>query len=146
VSRDPGNSSIGRIIELDRCHSVKVNVLWAKRSGLKTEVAQIPTPDFAVPYEAPKHVKTMAEVQPMAPKNGFLCMLATGPSQEMGYLRHKQDYSKESISSAPYCEMGRRLKEDNIPVVRCHAAADEIRCGLESQGIGRRSLSHQENR
>jgi hypothetical protein len=35
-------------------------------------MAQIPTPDFAVPYAAPKHVKTIAEVQPMAPKNGYM--------------------------------------------------------------------------
>ena len=34
-------------------------------------MAQIPTPDLAVPYAAPKHVKTMADVQPMAPKNGY---------------------------------------------------------------------------
>jgi hypothetical protein len=78
----------------------------------------MPTPDFAVPYEAPKHVKTMAEVQPMAPKNGFSFMLAIRPSQEISYSRHKQDYSKKSISpETPYC----RLKEVNIPVVRCHA-------------------------
>jgi hypothetical protein len=32
---------------------------------------QMPTPDLAVPYAAPKHVKTMADVQPMAPKNGY---------------------------------------------------------------------------
>lgn len=135
MSRDLVNRSTGRSWELSRCHSVKaVNVLWAKRSGLKTEVAQIPTPDFAVPYEAPKHVKTMAEVQPMAPKNGFLCMLAARsglraerrPSREMGYTRHKQDYSKKSISPVTsYCGMGRRLKEANIPVVRCHAADDD---------------------
>ena len=35
-------------------------------------MAEIPTPDFAVPYAAPKQVKTMADVQPMAPKNGYL--------------------------------------------------------------------------
>lgn len=34
-------------------------------------MAEIPTPDFAVPYAAPKQVKTMAEVQPMAPKKGY---------------------------------------------------------------------------
>lgn len=34
-------------------------------------MAEIPTPDFAVPYAAPKQVKTMADVQPMAPKNGY---------------------------------------------------------------------------
>lgn len=33
-------------------------------------MALIPTPAFAVPYAAPKQVKTMAEVQPIAPKNG----------------------------------------------------------------------------
>lgn len=34
-------------------------------------MAEIPTPDFAVPYAAPKQVKTMADVQPIAPKNGY---------------------------------------------------------------------------
>lgn len=34
-------------------------------------MAEMPTPDFAVPYAAPKQVKTMAEVQPMAPKKGW---------------------------------------------------------------------------
>ena len=33
-------------------------------------MAEIPTPDLAVPYAAPKHVKTMADVQPIAPKKG----------------------------------------------------------------------------
>ena len=41
------------------------------KSGLSTPIAEIPTPDFAVPYAAPKQVKTMAEVQPMAPKKGY---------------------------------------------------------------------------
>lgn len=31
---------------------------------------QTPTPALAVPYAAPKQVKTMAEVQPSAPKKG----------------------------------------------------------------------------
>jgi hypothetical protein len=44
--------------------------LLTMRSGLKTPMADIPTPDFAVPYAAPKQVKTMAEVHPIAPKNG----------------------------------------------------------------------------
>lgn len=35
-------------------------------------MAAMPTPDLAVPYEAPRQVKTMAAVQPMAPKKG--CM------------------------------------------------------------------------
>lgn len=38
-------------------------------------MAAIPTPDFAVPYEAPRQVKTMAAVQPMAPKKGCYGML-----------------------------------------------------------------------
>lgn len=33
-------------------------------------MAAMPTPDLAVPYEAPRQVKTMAQVQPMAPKKG----------------------------------------------------------------------------
>lgn len=41
------------------------------RSGLKTPIAEIPTPALAVPYAAPKHVKTMALVQPIAPKKGY---------------------------------------------------------------------------
>jgi len=32
----------------------------------------MPTPDFAVPYEAPKQVKTIAAVQPIAPKKGYI--------------------------------------------------------------------------
>ena len=39
-------------------------------------MAAIPTPDLAVPYEAPKQVKTMAQVQPMAPKKGCQKQLA----------------------------------------------------------------------
>jgi hypothetical protein len=39
-------------------------------------MAEIPTPDLAVPYAAPKQVKTMADVQPIAPKKGCrLCKL-----------------------------------------------------------------------
>ena len=33
-------------------------------------MAAMPTPDLAVPYEAPRQVKTMEAVQPMAPKKG----------------------------------------------------------------------------
>ena len=39
-------------------------------SGLSTPEATMPTPDFAVPYAAPKQVKTMAAVHPIAPKKG----------------------------------------------------------------------------
>ena len=47
-----------------------VDALLTMRSGLKTPMAEIPTPDLAVPYAAPKQVKTIADVQPMAPKKG----------------------------------------------------------------------------
>nr|POE75601.1 hypothetical protein CFP56_53713 [Quercus suber] len=36
----------------------------------------MPTPALAVPYAAPKQVKTMALVQPIAPKNGYSGLLA----------------------------------------------------------------------
>jgi hypothetical protein len=45
-------------------------VLLTMRSGRRTPMAAIPTPDLAVPYEAPKQVKTIAAVQPIAPKKG----------------------------------------------------------------------------
>ena len=35
-------------------------------------MAAMPTPDLAVPYAAPMQVKTMAQVQPMAPKKGYV--------------------------------------------------------------------------
>lgn len=40
-------------------------------------MAEMPTPDFAVPYAAPKQVNTMAEVQPIAPKKGFTYQVRT---------------------------------------------------------------------
>lgn len=46
-------------------------VLLIIKSGLKTPAVTIPTPDFAVPYEAPKAQNTMDTAQPMAPKNGY---------------------------------------------------------------------------
>lgn len=39
-------------------------------SGLIMDMAAIPVPDFAVPYAAPKALKTMAEAAPMTPKKG----------------------------------------------------------------------------
>jgi len=45
-------------------------------------MAAIPTPDLAVPYEAPRQVKTMDAVQPIAPKKGYISMVSTG-----GYRR-----------------------------------------------------------
>jgi hypothetical protein len=47
------------------------NALLTIKSGRRTPIAEIPTPDLAVPYAAPKQVKTMAEVHPIAPKNGY---------------------------------------------------------------------------
>ena len=52
------------------------SVLLTIKSGRRTPIAEIPTPDLAVPYAAPKQVKTMAEVHPIAPKNGC-CALST---------------------------------------------------------------------
>ena len=40
-------------------------------SGFKTPMLQIPTPDLAVPYEAPKLQKTRAEVTPIKPKKVY---------------------------------------------------------------------------
>eukprot|EP00391_Amoebophrya_sp_Ameob2_P001366 CAMPEP_0179000828 /NCGR_PEP_ID=MMETSP0795-20121207/10938_1 /TAXON_ID=88552 /ORGANISM="Amoebophrya sp., Strain Ameob2" /LENGTH=61 /DNA_ID=CAMNT_0020693967 /DNA_START=52 /DNA_END=234 /DNA_ORIENTATION=+ len=37
-------------------------------SGRSTPMLMIPTPDFAVPYAAPRLAKTMADVTPMKPK------------------------------------------------------------------------------
>lgn len=51
-----------------------VNILLTIRSGRRTPMAEIPTPDLAVPYEAPRQQKTMAAVQPMAPKKGWVAM------------------------------------------------------------------------
>jgi hypothetical protein len=53
-------------------HVMDVSVLLTIKSGRRTPMAEIPTPDFAVPYAAPKHVKTMADVQPIAPKKGYI--------------------------------------------------------------------------
>eukprot|EP00401_Gymnodinium_catenatum_P057802 CAMPEP_0117505148 /NCGR_PEP_ID=MMETSP0784-20121206/25226_1 /TAXON_ID=39447 /ORGANISM="" /LENGTH=44 /DNA_ID= /DNA_START= /DNA_END= /DNA_ORIENTATION= len=38
-------------------------------SGRITPIEEMPTPDFAVPYAAPRFAKTIAEVTPMKPKN-----------------------------------------------------------------------------
>ena len=51
-------------------------ILLTIRSGRKTPIAEIPTPDLAVPYAAPKQVKTIAEVHPIAPKKGCGTLLA----------------------------------------------------------------------
>lgn len=49
---------------------IEVDVLLTIRSGRRTAMEQTPTPALAVPYAAPKQVKTIAEVQPSAPKKG----------------------------------------------------------------------------
>jgi hypothetical protein len=46
------------------------DALLTMRSGRRTPMAAMPTPDLAVPYEAPRQVKTIDAVQPMAPKKG----------------------------------------------------------------------------
>lgn len=52
--------------------SMSRDVLFTIRSGRRTPIAAIPTPDLAVPYDAPRHVNTMAAVQPIAPKKGYV--------------------------------------------------------------------------
>ena len=47
-------------------------------------MAAIPTPDLAVPYEAPRQVKTMAQVQPMAPKKGYQAVSILFASWDLG--------------------------------------------------------------
>jgi len=37
-------------------------------SGLMTPIDMMPTPDFAVPYAAPRFAKMIAEERPMKPK------------------------------------------------------------------------------
>lgn len=62
-----------RLLELGRTArqlSKGERILLTIRSGLRTPIAEIPTPALAVPYAAPKQVKTMADMQPIAPKNG----------------------------------------------------------------------------
>ena len=50
--------------------TVPILLLLTIKSGRRTPIAETPTPAFAVPYAAPKHVNTMADVQPIAPKKG----------------------------------------------------------------------------
>jgi hypothetical protein len=50
---------------------------------------QIPTPDLAVPYAAPKQVKTMADVQPMAPKNGYNMSVGEEAQSNDAFGRHR---------------------------------------------------------
>jgi hypothetical protein len=46
-------------------------VLLTIRSGLKTPTAETPTPDFAIPYAAPKLENTIATLHPMTPKKDW---------------------------------------------------------------------------
>ena len=42
------------------------------KSGLETPTVQIPTPDLAVPYAAPKLQNTSAAAIPIKPKNVYM--------------------------------------------------------------------------
>lgn len=64
------SSNEGRRWEGERAERERERILLTIRSGRSTPMAEMPTPDLAVPYAAPKQVKTMAEVQPIAPKKG----------------------------------------------------------------------------
>lgn len=48
------------------------NELRIIMSGLKTLTAEMPTPDFAIPYPAPKLESVIAIQHPIAPKNDYL--------------------------------------------------------------------------
>jgi len=37
--------------------------------------AEMPIPDFAIPYAAPRAEKTIAKLQPIAPKNDFASLV-----------------------------------------------------------------------
>jgi hypothetical protein len=45
-------------------------------SGLITETAEIPIPDFAMPYAAPRLERTIAMLHPIAPKKD--CLVCQG--------------------------------------------------------------------
>lgn len=47
------------------------NALRTIISGLIMLTAEIPIPDFAMPYAAPRAENTIATLQPIAPKNDF---------------------------------------------------------------------------
>ena len=74
-------------------------------------MAEMPTPDLAVPYAAPKQVKTMADVQPIAPKNGFqnisyvLLMVLTATS----FLRRKRALSHRQQPCIYYLTLQEKL-------------------------------------
>jgi hypothetical protein len=51
----------------------KENVLLTIKSGRMTLTAEIPMPDFAMPYAAPRLEKIMAMLHPIAPKNDYEC-------------------------------------------------------------------------
>ena len=55
-------------------------------------MAEIPTPDLAVPYAAPKQVNTIADVQPIAPKNGCGSNISDGfiGTHDPLYIEHSQ--------------------------------------------------------
>ena len=51
----------------------KGNVLLTIKSGRITLTAEIPMPDFAMPYAAPRLERTMAILHPIAPKKDCEC-------------------------------------------------------------------------
>lgn len=57
-------------------------------------MAQIPTPDLAVPYAAPKQVKTIADVQPIAPKKGYIYISIMYPLDDV--------FRRDSLTSLPF--------------------------------------------
>jgi hypothetical protein len=59
-----------RNISSPKSAELEIDILLTIRSGRRTAMEQTPTPALAVPYAAPKQVKTIAEVQPSAPKKG----------------------------------------------------------------------------
>jgi hypothetical protein len=51
----------------------KRNLLLTIKSGRMTLTAEIPIPDFAMPYAAPRLERTIAMLHPIAPKNDCEC-------------------------------------------------------------------------
>jgi hypothetical protein len=54
------------------------NILRTIMSGLNMLTAEIPIPDFAIPYAAPREENTIATLQPIAPKKDFMTSAKTG--------------------------------------------------------------------
>lgn len=61
----------GLVISNIRGKKISGYILRTIRSGRRILEDIIPMLDLAIPYEAPKQVKTMAAAQPIAPKNDW---------------------------------------------------------------------------